>query len=160
MTPAEAAPLAVLIAAATGQRVAEGAADALALLLDDIDVADAITAVKAIARRPQPNDRRLTIDAPMIRAEAKRARAARIDQALATWQPSPAAADDPRRYLAEYRQVIAQAGDSTTPRQIREIRSGRPETNQRTHNPSPTQFAAAASHAAAYSRAEAKRGDQ
>ena len=106
MTPAEAAPLAVLIAAATGPRVAEGAADALALLLDDIDIADAITAVKAIARRPQPNDRRLTIDAPMIRAEAKRARAARIDQALATWEP-PA---DPAEYLRELRAITAQAG--------------------------------------------------
>ena len=129
MTPAEAIPLVALIAAATGQRQPEGAPDAWALLLPDIAIGDALRAVQQIAAKPQPHERRLTIDAPTIRAQVKADRAARIDQALATWEP-PA---DPAEYLRELRAITAQAGagELDTPHQKPQIGTRRDDIMRR-----------------------------
>ncbi|WP_314711984.1 hypothetical protein [Propionibacterium acidifaciens] len=109
MNTSEAAAILRLVAAATGQLVDQYAPDAWAVILDDVAPADAKLAVRAIARRPQPHDRRLAITPDLVLAEVRRIRARRIADAEHAFEPSPAARLDPAAYIAELRDHRARA---------------------------------------------------
>ena len=107
MNVAEAAILLKYIHDITGQDVADSA-DAWADVLDDVDVRDAREAVRAIARRPQPHDRRLAVSTDMVRAEVAATRKTRIEHAYNRWEPTSA---DPAEYLRQLRAAVKTAGD-------------------------------------------------
>jgi len=113
VTPAEAAQLIALIAAATGDRPPEGSPDAWSFILDDLPIGDAMDAVRDIARRPQPRDRRLVVTPDMVLVEARRIRRERIAAAEDSFEPSPATRDDPAAYIAELRAHRQAAADGT-----------------------------------------------
>lgn len=127
MTPAEATSLVAAITVATGVRPAEASPDAWAYLLDDIPIAEALEAVKAITHQPQPHERRLTIDPAMIRDQIRRDRNKRIDAMEAHFIPS---SGDPAVYLAELRahRQAAAAGTLKPPPPRRAIAERRTET--------------------------------
>lgn len=112
MNTSEAAAILRLVAAATCQPIDQYAPDAWAVILDDVTAADAKAAVRAIARRPQPHDRRLAITPDMVLAEVHRIRAQRIADADRAFEPSPATRDDPSAYVRELRahRALAAAG--------------------------------------------------
>lgn len=121
MNTSEAAAILRLVAAATGQLVDQYAPDAWAVILDDVAPADAKLAVRAIARRPQPHDRRLAITPDLVLAEVRRIRARRIADAEHAFEPSPAARLDPAAYIAHRR-----APGPPRPRRRRPVRADRP----------------------------------
>nr|DAF00040.1 MAG TPA: hypothetical protein [Caudoviricetes sp.] len=126
MTPAEATSLVAAITVATGVRPAEASPDAWAYLLDDVPIGAALEAVKAIAHRPQPHERRLTIDPAMIRDQIRRDRNKRIDAMEAYFIPS---SGDPAVYLAELRaHRQAAAAGTLKPPPRRAIAERRTET--------------------------------
>ncbi|ANH49915.1 hypothetical protein BI041_gp51 [Propionibacterium phage PFR2] len=116
MNAGEAGVLVRFVAAiCPSQQLDDLTADAWALVLDDVRAVDAMEAVRAIAKRPQPHDRRLTIEPDVIRSEVRRIRAARIEAAEPAFTPTTGDPDGFRRELRAWRTAAA---DGKTPKAI------------------------------------------
>lgn len=116
MNRAEAVGLVKLVASiCPEQRIDHDTADAWALVLDDVNAADAMIAVRAIARRPQPHDRKLTIGPDQILVEVRLIRRRRVEAAEDRFeliQPGPDYfLEHPDAYRAQLAELRRRAAD-------------------------------------------------
>lgn len=101
----------IVKAACPAQAVDEFTADAWQFILDDISLADAMAAVRTLAR--QQSDKPLWIDPRQVLTEVRRMHRDRIDEAILTGAP-----EDPADYLAwlrSTRRLVAEGRQADLP---------------------------------------------